>query len=149
MGKNKIDLNKLLIKIPEDVIRYIQTFLSYYTLIDLFESKYKFSVQLNKLPSNVVSGFYVKLRKSKEYYALLDSKEAEKEMSTNVTTIYHEGTNTKRKLHFNQIMLRFKKENPSAAFRILKMFAIMCKPPKKYIMNYQQWYNLATKNMLN
>jgi len=139
---------------PEELVRYIGTFIPYDVRIQLLESRVNFTKLAKHISTtkyNYEYGydlfnfrFLEKLCNSPEYFELMTPEEkfrCVKTIDNRFNKYYCPDWEVPKKERDNQTMIqhavwKFKKQNPAHAFKVMKIMSILIDPSKKY------WFNV-------
>jgi hypothetical protein len=137
-SKNKKNLKKEFIDLPDDILRHIQSYITYENQYELLEDKYNPLRMLKNIPSRRIPLLLEKIYTSKDYYHILTEDEYEEQ--------YREYTNEKvynpyiytalnfseKKWYIRDALRMFKLRNPKLAYKLIKWIIILF---QKYCKN--------------
>jgi hypothetical protein len=139
----KGSLQKLIFKLPEDMEQYeIKEFLSYDIRIELLESRYNVSKMLGQMTKCALELMLFKMCNETTYVELLAEEDSANDgMLLGIYQMFGRNTRFRNELDIRKpdavrailrVIYRYKSVNTAAAYKWIRMLAIIIRPGKRY-----------------
>ena len=132
-------------RLPEDMLTYeIQQFFPYELQLYLIMDRYNLATILKQISGNVLGGFFTKMVKTPHYFSILSRNRQKLQILlpgvqpwNMPKSVYFPdnllySSDSKRRQRILATFHIYRKRYPKVAYEMLRMFAIMIKPGKKY-----------------